>query len=263
MVKLHAISFVWQGFEPHLHACDDTPQGFCELDLNILDMEISHHSTCVGTWSEGEYRPCPEKNKVSQGNICQDCANAFLPDLGCNFEPVCDGEICGSKFCHQEHAVYLAFHGEIAKVGMTTSRRVEQRLIEQRADADSIQAKVVGRASARKLECSLSEKLALRQRIREIENMFCLADAPDPERIKNRYEHITGAVECIGLKASPLIFMEGYPLETPLAGMPRLAKVEGRHRGQVIGVKGKFIIYRNGGLKALNLQNVPGRFITC
>ena len=54
--------------------------------------------------------------------------------------------------------------------------------------------------------------------------------------------------------------LDEYPIE-PLASMPKLAKIEGKHKGNVVGLKGKFLIYQNGGLKAINLQRVPGRTI--
>ena len=216
----------------------------------------------MGNWQDGKYQPCPEGNKVTQGNICQDCASSFLPDLSCTFEPRCDGELCASRFCQQEHAVYLAFHGEIAKVGMTTSRRINQRMIEQGCDAFSVLAKVDGRASARKLEGSLSEKLSLRQMIRELESLFCMTGELPIENIEARYAEIVDEVEKIGLHPEPLKMLDEYPLKTPLTSMPKPTRIEGRHKGKVIGIKGKFLIYQNGGLKAINLQKVPGRFIT-
>ena len=258
----HVISFEWQGFEPHLHYFDKASNEMGEYDLGKLDINISHHSNCVGNWHGGEYNPCPHDAKVSQGNICQECASAFLPDLACTFEPRCDGEICANRFCQQEHAVYLAFHGEIAKVGMTTSRRINQRMIEQGCDAFSVLAKVDDRASARKLEGSLSEKLALRQMIRELENLFCMTGELPMEIIEARYTEVAAEVEKIGLRPSPLKYLNEYPLKTPLASMPKPTRIEGHHKGKVLGLKGKFLVYENDGLKAINLQKVAGRFIT-
>ena len=262
MEEFHIISFDWQSFEPHLYYFDKSSNEMKELDLGKLDINISHHSNCVGSWHGKEYRPCPDSNKVTQGNICQECASDFLPDLACTFEPRCDGEICANRFCQQEHAVYLAFHGEIAKVGMTTSRRIDQRMIEQGCDAFSVLARVDGRSSARKLEGSLSEKLALRQMIREIEKLFCMTGDLPAKNIESRYSEIAAEVEKIGLQPGPLKFLNEYPLETPLSSMPRPTRIEGQHKGRVLGLKGKFLIYENGSLKAINLQKVPGRFIS-
>ena len=262
MAEYHMVSFDWQGFVPHLYYYQKASTDMKELDLGKLDINISHHSNCVGNWQDGKYKPCPEGNKVTQGNICQDCASSFLPDLSCTFEPRCDGELCANRFCQQEHAVYLAFHGEIAKVGMTTSRRINQRMIEQGCDAFSVLAKVDGRASARKLEGSLSEKLSLRQMIRELESLFCMTGELPIENIEARYAEIVDEVEKIGLHPEPLKMLDEYPLKTPLTSMPKPTRIEGRHKGKVIGIKGKFLIYQNGGLKAINLQKVPGRFIT-
>jgi len=258
----HVISFEWQGFVPHLYYCDTTSDRIKKIKMEKLDMSISHHASCVGRWNGREYIPCPHDARVHQGNICQDCAGDLLPNLACNFEPLCDGEICANNFCRQEHAVYLAFHGEIAKVGTTTTRRIQQRMIEQGCDAFSILARVDGRASARALEVSLSEKLGLRQRIREVESLFCMTEKIPVRKIESKYADIAPEVESIGLRPGPLEFLEGYPLETPLTSMPRPTSIEGRHEGRVIGQKGKFLVYENDGVKAINMQRIPGRFIT-
>ncbi len=233
------------------------------LELDHLDIDISHHSQCTGAWDHDTYKPCPESRKLGQGSICQECASEFLPELACNFEPICDGELCANAFCHQEHSVYLAYHGELAKVGMTTSRRLRQRAIEQGCDAYAEIVRTDGRASARALEIRLSENLGLRQMIREIESLYCMTDIISHDRIQNHYMKLKENVAGLGLNPGRLEFLEGYPLETPLHEMPRPRDLNGRHSGDLIGLKGKFLIYKKGGLNALNIQKIVGRIITC
>ena len=185
-----------------------------------------------------------------------------MPVPECLFEPRCDGEVCNFKFCGLEHSIYVAFHGNIAKVGMTVSERLRERLIEQGADAFMVAARLPGRKSARALESELAEKLSLRQRVRIIESMAMLKEPVPYWEIENAYVDIVGKLEMLGFRPGQLKFLEGYPLKQPLGEMPVEVKAQGLHEGKPVGVKGKLFIYENGGLKALCLQSLPGRHIT-
>ena len=178
------------------------------------------------------------------------------------FEPRCDGEICGTDFCSREHLVYLAFHGRVTKVGMTSSRRLEQRMIEQGCDAYAVVARVQGRKTARTMESALADNLALRQRVRSVESLAGLTAAVPVVEIERQYCTVVEKVEEFGHRPSTLRFLEDYPIGQPLKEMPRELRVAGEHVGKAVGVKGKFLIYDDNGLKAINLQKLPGRFVT-
>lgn len=185
-----------------------------------------------------------------------------MPVPECLFEPRCNGEICNFKFCGMEHSIYVAFHGNISKVGMTVSERLRERLIEQGADAFMVAARLPGRKSARELESELADKLALRQRVRTIESLAMLREPVPYWEIETAYTEIVGKLEVLGLKPGQLKFLDGYPINQPLAGMPAEVKGQGLHVGKPVGVKGRIFVYENGGLKALCLQSLPGRHIT-
>ncbi len=257
----HVISFDWQGFHPHLRCYDESTGKISDLDFWKMNLAVSHRSACVGSWEGGGHSPCPTSERVTGGSICQECASSFLPDPGCMFEPRCNGEICGVDFCSREHLVYLAFHGRVTKVGMTSSRRLEQRMIEQGCDAFAVVARIDGRKTARTMESALADNLALRQRVRSIESLAGLTEAVPVGEIESQYCTIAEKVEEFGHRPSPLKFLEDYPIGQPLKEMPRELRVAGEHRGKALGVKGKFLIYDDDGLKALNLQKMPGRFI--
>jgi hypothetical protein len=233
-----------------------------DFDFWHIGFQVSHHSTCVGNWTRISYRPCPGSEKVSQGSQCPACARQFMPVPECLFEPRCDGEMCNFKFCEMEHSIYVAFHGNITKVGMTVSERLRERMIEQGADAFLVVTKLQGRKSARELESKLAEKLAIRQRIRVIESLAMLKEPIPYLEIEAAYSELAEKLEVLGFNTGPLKFLEGYPIKQPLREMPAEARVQGAHVGKPLGVKGKIFVYENAGLKALCLQSLPGRHIT-
>jgi hypothetical protein len=261
MNSLHAVSFDWEGFYPHLWSFESASGEMVDYDFRSLGYKISHHVVCVGNWAGGEYTPCPTSEIVKGGNVCGACATAFLPEPDCLFEPRCDGEECGMRFCKQEHSIYLAFHGYITKVGLTASSRLEQRMIEQGADAYAVIAEVKGRRTARKMEVAVADELVLRQRVRGVESLAAMAEPCPEDEIEKEYERLAERLVPFGHKVSELKFLRDYPVELPLKRMPVMVKPGGVHRGKALGVKGKFLIFENGGLKALNLQYVTGRFI--
>lgn len=260
-MNLHAISFDWQCFEPCLFVYDDETGKVSDFDFRRVDYTVSHPVTCVGSWTDGKYKPCPNDEIVKGGNICEDCASDFLPDLDCMFEPRCDGEECGMRFCAQEHTVYIAFHGFISKVGLTATTRLEQRIVEQGADAYATVAEVKGRRSARLMEIAIADELVLRQRVRGIESLAAMREPCSEDDIARDHAKLADRLEPFGHRLSELRFLRDYPIELPLKGMPTSVKPGGQHFGKPVGVKGKFLVYENGGLKALNMQYLVGRHI--
>jgi len=258
----HVISFDWDGFHPNLiyHDVDNGKLG--NVDIWNLDLEVSSQAICVGSWSNGSHVPCETSQRVTSGSICQDCASDFLPDLGCMFEPRCNGELCDVEFCSREHVVYMAFHGRIAKVGMTSSNRLEQRMVEQGCDAYTVVSRVQGRKTARTMESAIADNLAFRQRIRPVESLASLTETVPVSEIEMIFGECAEKLESFGHRSLTLKWLEGYPITLPLKEMPREVKVAGKHLGKAIGIKGKFMVYENEGLKAVNLQRLPGRFIT-
>jgi hypothetical protein len=68
-----------------------------------------------------------------------------------------------------------------------------------------------------------------------------------------------------GLAApGPVQLLDHYPLPELDLSKATFAEVPGRHRGDVLGCKGKFLFYklRDGSVRLLDMSSVPSRFVT-
>ncbi len=248
--EVHVVSFRWNDFTPKLEIYDG--KKISEVDLGKVDFNVSQEKICVGNF-EGEYTPCPDQTNVNKFDQCQRCAPEDIPDLECIFEPG-DCDSCEGGFCEKPHVVYLAFHRIHPKVGMTSKERLKERMIEQGADAYAVLATVDHRVKAREEEKKLSDKLNIPQKIGHKKKLKSLSKKVDKQIIRRKYKGIRNRVAIGELK-----FLNDYPITLPLRAKPRLRPVPGLHKGDMIGIKGKYLIYENSGLQALNLSDMPGR----
>ncbi|MFP4141806.1 MAG: DUF2797 domain-containing protein [Thermoplasmata archaeon] len=248
--EIHVISSKWKNFEHELKVYDGDSVETLEID--VIDLNISQEKICVGNF-EGGYTPCPETRNVDKFRQCTECAPESIPRLECIFEPQ-DCESCVGGFCEETHAVYLAFHGTLPKIGMTRKERLKERLIEQGADAYALLLTVEDRKKAREEEKRLSEKLDISQRISSEKKLKRLSRQLDEIIIERKYRGVENRVPVGELK-----FLNDYPISLPLRAKPRLRPTPGRHSGETVGIKGKFLIYENSGLQALDLSDLVGR----
>ncbi len=248
--EVHVVSFRWLDLSPVLEVYEDGD--VFELDLGRLDMNVSKEKICVGSFKDG-YTPCPEEKNVSTFNQCRSCALSWIPKLECVFEPRDCGN-CSSEFCEDEHSVYLAFHGKYPKVGMTRKERLKQRMIEQGADAYAILSTLDHRTKAREEERSLSELLGISQRISGKKILEQMGKKLDRSMVLTAYRGVKNRVP-----VGEMRFVKGYPITEPLRNVPRLRPTAGIHRGKMVGIKGRFLIYESSGLQALDLADLPGR----
>ena len=261
---LHALNFHWDEFEPHLECHDEGDDQVSELDLDDVNFSVSRKKVCVGYFdSEEKYIRCPTSAPVTKFQQCEACSGeSFLPYQECVFEPRCDGEICDIAFCKREHVLYIAFYDTRMKVGMSSTRRVDQRLIEQGADAFSIIGTYPTRRRAREAEKTISSRLRIPQFHRQEAILRNFSKPLDHEGIQGRHEALIMTLgEAFNLKPEPLKWLEKYPIELPLKQTPVLLNPWGPHKGDLVGIKGKWMIYDAGGLKALSLSDVPSRFL--
>jgi len=261
---LHAIDFHWEGFSPHLVCHDSAGSQVSEFDLKEVRFSVSKKKTCVGMFDDdGEYVPCPKNSPVSRFSQCPICAGeSWIPHQECIFEPKCDGELCDLEFCRREHVLYVAFYDTRMKIGMSSTRRIEQRLIEQGADAFSIIGKWGTRKKAREAEKEFSERLRIPQSHRQELLLKSLSRPVDARGIEERFEALKSTLrERYHLDPEELHWLDRYPVELPLRDSPRLVDLWGSHRGDFVGIKGRWLIFESDGLKALNLADVPARFL--
>jgi hypothetical protein len=262
---LHALDFSWEGFEPSLTCYDSRDQEVSELDLRDINFSVGRKRTCIGRFlDDGSYVPCPKNAKVEKFAQCQECSEkSFLPFQECVFEPKCEGEECNLEFCKREHVLYVAFYDTRMKLGMSSTRRVERRLIEQGADAFAILGKAPNRKKARELEKNVSARLGIPQAIKQDLLLRNFARKVDETGIQARYEGLKVTMaDAYQLSSEPLHWIRDYPIHLPLAAVPQLEDSWGKHKGRFIGIKGKWAVYESDGLKALNLSYLPARFLS-
>ncbi len=260
----HALDFSWEGFEPTL-TCEDLLRGTVEeLDLEEVRFAVSRRRTCVGYFDGGKHFKCPKNAPVEKFSQCADCAGeSFIPFQDCIFNPRCDGEICDLDFCRREHVLYIAFYDTRAKIGLSSTRRVESRLIEQGADAYALVGTFETRRKAREMEKQISSRLRVPQFFRQDLLLEQLGRPVDDEGIRARYEGLGATLEEVfGLLPGPLRRITGYPIDLPLRAAPKLQDTWGAHRGELVGIKGRWLVYECEGLKVLDLGDLPSRLIS-
>ncbi len=269
----HAVSWEWEGFQPQLDIFDLKLNEVKELKTTFvpgdrLDMTISDARLCVGSFSKDGYRPCMLRQIVSgQHDQCPQCASTWIAVQACVFEPACDGvhtECKGGSICAKEHHVYAAFYGDLVKVGMTVSHRFMERAVEQGADAIAKLGSYPNRLEARKAENVLSKVLNATQWVRKPAFLRAQGRRVDLEHYQLTLDRLTLQI-AEGLAApGPVQLLDHYPLPELDLSKATFAEVPGRHRGDVLGCKGKFLFYklRDGSVRLLDMSSVPSRFVT-
>jgi hypothetical protein len=246
--------------EPEISIYDHSTSETAPLRLEPLDIDVSHGSMCVGSFDGGRYSPCPHSQRVGTYSMCSDCGATMIRHLECIFEPKCEGEVCGEGICTAEHAVYIAYYGSAPKVGMSTSGRVLTRVREQGADGYTIVARVPNRYRARRLERTIFDTMDVRQAFRSEGLLPLLTRGVDGAAMSMVHEGLAAELEKeLDLVPSPLQTLD-YDF-APLDEVPALVGTPGRHRGDYLGAKGRFLLYDDGGPKALRLKDLEGRFL--
>jgi hypothetical protein len=258
---IHIIGYEWRGFEPVVSLYEPDSPRILEMKLDSMDLILSKKKTCVGRFDRNGYRPCPQGVEVKTFSQCRNCASVWIPIQECIFEPRCRGERCDCVFCSRGHVVYAAFIGRSIKIGMTGGGRLETRGIEQGADAIVPLVECESRLDARKMENKFAKRLGLTQRMPQRSALKAIAAPAEKAIVIREYRDI---LEKAGHFCKPLeeeiSFLDDYPIGR-LDNAPLLASTEGMHRGELLGLKGKFVIYResNGSTKALNLSDCVAR----
>ena len=263
MLSLHVLAFYWEGFEPRLDCHDPFNHEVVQVGFDPADFVVSGRKVCVGRFEGDRYIECPGRTPVTKFSQCDKCAGeAFIDDQECIFDPKCDGSKCDNEFCKRQHVLYLAFYDTMAKIGMSSTRRVERRLVEQGADAFAIIGAFPNRLAAREGEKEISAQLELPQWIKQQTILSRFSHPLDTDGLRERYDGLKRVLgETRGLSVEPLRRLDDYPLRRPLPEAPVLQDTAGVHIGRFIGVKGKWLVYDSRGLKALNLSDLPARFL--
>jgi len=260
----HVIDFEWEGYTPVLFYYDQKDDRVSKIGLTEIDWEVSSRKRCVGRFDHDGYHRCPDAMPVSKFEQCPRCASIWIKHQQCIFEPRCAGERCDSGICRKEHTVYMAFFGNNAKIGMTTSSRLEERGIEQGADAIVPLVKAPNRLEGRNAEKNISRELKVTQLIPKKKAVGLITDHVPWDRMDQIYrEHLELLSGRYAVLKEPLRRLDGYPMKSVGKEPIALKETIGRHKGTVIGLKGKFLVYRDeiGLLNAIEMPDIPGRFL--
>lgn len=262
--RFHAISFSWDGYEPHFLVYSFHSHQLKEVELDSISFTVSDEQLCVGSFRAEGYRPCPFKRHVIGFDQCEFCSRSTIPIQKCLFDPICDGELCDWDLCKREHVVYIAFYGNKTKVGMTSSGRLTERLIEQGADAYFTVGTFHSRKAARTMEKTISSGLSIPQMHRSADLLQELKNGPDYTSITEIYHRIGDKIaRQFTLTPSEIVLLQGYPIRQPLESLPAYSSLIGAHEGEVLGVKGRVLLYKNRDtIRALNMAAIPSRFMT-
>ncbi|MEW5747449.1 MAG: DUF2797 domain-containing protein [Candidatus Thermoplasmatota archaeon] len=269
--SLHVLEFYWKGFEPRLVWRGQTDDRETEEPVDRADISVGRARRCVGRFERGRHIPCPNEVHVEGHSQCEACAGeSYIWDQECVFDPKCDGSSClspksggaPSEFCRREHMLYLAFYQDRPKIGMSSSRRIRERLVEQGADAFAFIGTFPNRRAARLAEAEISSSTGLPQWHRQQDILDMLSRPVDRSAVEAEHARLGSLLEGReGVSFGGLEFLDGYPLAQPLQSAPRLQGTEGVHRGRFVGVKGKWLVYESQGLRALSMPDLVARFV--
>ncbi len=249
------------------------------LNLEEISFRFSGPYICTGRFEEGKYIPCPWSDPPSDTfSQCIRCILQDLPDPACIFEPHCHVEPCGAPFCQIPHIVYFTAFRSSLKVGMTQQRRMKERAMEQGADGMLPVLLLKDRFSARSYEGAISRMLAIPQMVRSGVKLTNVSKKRDlnivGESLMNAREDLKLFWEELFASSHPStkviegpfefdpgpILIDDYPLEEPLPSKPKRFKGE-RVKGKVLGFKGNYMFFRQGGIWAYRLSEAPGKVL--
>jgi hypothetical protein len=267
----HVLEFYWKGFEPRLVWRGREDSRETEEQVDRAEVSVGRARRCVGRFERGRHVPCPNEVHVEGFSQCQACAGeSYIWDQDCIFDPKCDGSSClsegsggaPSEFCRREHMLYLAFYQDRPKIGMSSSKRIRERLVEQGADAFAFIGTYPNRRAARLAEAEISQAAGVPQWYRQQEVLDMMSRPVERPAIEGAYARLESTLDGReGVEFGTLEFLAGYPLEQPLQSRPQLQATEGVHRGRFIGVKGKWLVYESRGLRALSMPDLVARYV--
>lgn len=269
---MHLLGFHAEAGQVQALAVDDGSADVRRIPLSgAFAWRVQQVRRCVGQFDAGfRHAPCPTGEPVSIHRQCAPCSG--LDDAECIFEPRCQDDpaacTCLTTFKGVPHAVYLAFHGTLPKVGMTTSRRLRRRLWEQGADAYFVVQQTADRPTARSIEKQVSYVYRIPEHRAHRETLPQLARPVPWPQIESRADELRQRLSAQYEVERGLHRVDDHPIAQPLGATPRRVPSQGLHRGTWLGAKGNHLIYREaprndrlqpGALAALKLSDLVGR----
>jgi hypothetical protein len=165
--------------------------------------------------------------------------------------------------------VYATFFGDVIKIGMTAGSRLEERAIEQGADAVVRLSEFPNRLAAREAEKDISKRLRLPQRVRAEQVAAEMTKNPNRASLLERYESrvASGIDRHYQLLGERPRILDGYPGRESLLELearPLRSEVAGAHVGELLAIKGRYLFYvdrMEGEVRMLPLSDLPSHFL--
>ncbi|MFW3146019.1 MAG: DUF2797 domain-containing protein [Thermoplasmatota archaeon] len=284
----HVIGYQWEGEHPvwtllplrreeGLLLKEGVPVEIDLVEGPFFPFRISGSRRCIGRFLDGEHIPCPNCAPIEIFPQCRDCMSFDIPVPECVFEPRCNEGSCGAFFCQADHVVYItSFRGRF-KVGMTQLARFETRGREQGADLIMPLMVLGDRYSARKVESAVSGYLGLPQSVSSNTKVKGWSQALRTQeqassllRLKRLVSEGWESIEerdpeDVNILRSPEDteippVRLTYPMKEPLEAPPRMYKGP-IVRGELIGYKGNYMLFRSGGVRAFRIGITPGSVV--
>jgi hypothetical protein len=149
---------------------------------------------------------------------------------------------------------------------MTSARRLRERAIEQGADAVRPIFECGDRREARMLEKETSKRFKIPQEIRIKRIAQTWTSWPSQDSIAHIHDHYVHRIaRWKEPLTSELMFLDDYPIGTLPRTAPEPVNTSGLHRGKVLGVKGRFMLFRpegRGEVRLLELSDLPSRSVS-
>ncbi len=228
-----------------------------------FDVEISHDKYCIGTVYDDEipFSYCGEKSTKNYDR-CERCHKLDYHGL-CS---ICNGSKCllEEKKCVMPYVVYLASFGNLAKVGVSKSRRYPKRTIEQGADYSMIIANVPDGFLARKIERQIADQFRIRDRMSTSEKIKLLCTSGNQRVLTETADRISSDIsrfkECVETEQE-ILDLNSFRNSIDLSSVPLEIKGDVVN-GRIVGSKGHILFTEDlETISILNIGRVIGRVI--
>jgi len=211
---------------------------------------------CIGSRNKaGRLVLCPEHIASRPGQVrCGSCAAVDSMDPCIR----CTGRICNASEerrtrCEEtDYVVYLAvFNDQTLKVGVSTTKRVRTRWVEQGADFATVLAKIRGGRAARRLEDLIGRRRGATKQVRsksKISSLMMQLDLTGAEELAKRFiSSIQEVLPEFEMQLEDLSMY--YNLDSltarPLPWRKRSESMNGLQLlGDVVGMKGSLLVTR-------------------
>ncbi len=262
---MQVIKYKWENWEPFL-SCRDDNNVFSKIRLmqSELCLRIGE-KRCIGFFSEGKYRKCPNNTRTEYSWHCNSCRleDDFFTCIQCDGSN-CINDSRRSECAKERYYIYLAAFDSVLKVGVSQGYRLLERLVEQGADFGARIAEVTDGKNVRVMEQEIKNYLGITDRMKGSEKQKMIFCNPNKAAVNilnatkklSRNGFSLGRIEIYDLR-------KYYNLQNVIAGPQKSDIKDGtKLSGRVVAAKGNILILRKGyDFFSANAHDLIGRDI--